>query len=130
MRIDEHGLVLRHAVPNDPLRGRFDLGTWAHPDAPHAPKGMRDTYLHAGTARPLLSWRLAFWLGEIRAQSGLTQHELAGLIETTQPALSKWENGRSLISLDTLGRLGECAGIPVALYASLPTNQTRSVIWL
>lgn len=83
-----------------------------------------------GCGSPLLSWRLSFWLNEIHFQAGLTQHELAGLIETTQPALSKWETGRSLISLDTLGRLGDCAGIPVALYASLPANQTRSVIWL
>jgi DNA-binding XRE family transcriptional regulator len=126
----EHMLMLSRTVPDNPLRGRFELGTWAHPNAPHAPPGMRDTYLHPGTARPLLSWRLSFWLNEIRFQAGLTQHELAGLIETTQPALSKWETGRSLISLDTLGRLGDCAGIPVALYASLPANQTRSVIWL
>ena len=103
----EHMLMLRRTVPDNPLRGKFDLGTWAHPNAPHAPPGMRDTSLHPGTARPLLSWRLSFWLNEIRFQAG-----------------------RSLISLDTLGRLGDCTGIPVALYASLPANQSRSVIWL
>jgi transcriptional regulator with XRE-family HTH domain len=73
---------------------------------------------------------MSFWLGEIRTKAGLTQNELAGLIDTTQPALSKWETGRSLISLDTLGRLGVCAGTPIALYASMPANEGGSIIWL
>lgn len=73
---------------------------------------------------------MSFWLGEIRTRAGLTQSELAGLIETTQPALSKWETGRALISLDTLGRLGVCSGIPIALYASMPAHEGGSLIWL
>jgi len=127
------------------LRGRYDLGTWAHPDSMHVPpnffaaplpaahllKAQRShTRVDAENMRTLLSWRLSFWLNEIRFQSGLTQKELAANIETTQSAPSKWEHGRNLISLDTLGRLGACARIPIALYAELPSNQRKSAIWL
>ncbi len=113
-----------------PLRGRYDLGTWAHPGGPHAPPDIHDTRVHVENMHRLLSWRMSFWLNEIRFQAGCTQAELAARIETTQPAFSKWENGHNLISLDVLGRLGVCSQIPIALYAELPSNRQYSLIWL
>ena len=112
------------------LRGTCDLGSWAHPDSPLAPPDVPAGALHPGNMRTLLAWRMSYWLNEIRCQSGYSQRELAGLIETTQPALSKWETGRNLISLDVLGRLGACTQIPIALYAELPGSRRESVIWL
>ena len=46
-----------------------------------------------------------------RSQRGYTQRHLAGLLHTTDTAISRIESGERAVSLDTLTRLGQALGI-------------------
>jgi transcriptional regulator with XRE-family HTH domain len=48
---------------------------------------------------------------EARRRAGLTQRELAIRAETAQPAIARWESGRTAISVDDLRRLVRLCGL-------------------
>jgi hypothetical protein len=126
--------------PAEPFRGVFDLDyladngrdpatgrTW-HPLGPiHVrcplPNGSYEL-------RPQIAHRLAWWLGGMRDGAGLLQSELAQKLGTTQAAVSKWETGRTLITLDNLARVSDATGFPVALYFDYGGNERRRAMWL
>ena len=47
---------------------------------------------------------------EARRRAGLTQAELAGEAGTAQPAIARWESGRTAVSLDDVRRLVRLCG--------------------
>jgi transcriptional regulator with XRE-family HTH domain len=57
---------------------------------------------------------------EARRRANLTQTELAKRAETSQPAIARWESGRTAISLDDVRRLVALCGfdLEVALVPS------------
>jgi len=120
---------------NEPqVRGVYDRSTWADSQSRHAPpyfrQGEFDLEDPRAVNRMLLAWRMNFWLREIRDQAGLSQDELAYKLETNQSTLSRWENGRNLISLGILSRLSKQVAIPIGLYAELPRRWGTRLIWL
>ena len=48
---------------------------------------------------------------EARRRAGLTQAELATLAGTAQPAIARWESGRTAVSLDDVVRLVRLCGL-------------------
>ena len=48
---------------------------------------------------------------EARRRAGLTQAELAALADTAQPAIARWESGRTAVSLDDVLRLVRLCGL-------------------
>lgn len=50
-------------------------------------------------------------LKELRAEAGLTQSELAGIINTTDDSIYSWEKGRSEPSLGVLCSLSKALGV-------------------
>lgn len=50
---------------------------------------------------------------EARRRAGLTQAELAGLAGTAQPAIARWESGRTAVSLDDVVRLIRLCGLDI-----------------
>jgi len=124
----------------DPFRGVFDLHyfadnrrdtrtglTW-HPVGPDyvccpLPDGSYEL-------RPQIAHRLAEWLGGMRDRAGLLQVDLARKLGTTQAAISKWETGRTLITLDNLARVSDATGFPVALYFDYGGTEGRRAMWL
>lgn len=59
-------------------------------------------------------YALGNFLAELRNQKGLTQEQLSEMINVNYKTISKWENGNSLPSLDTLSQL--CEIYNVSLY--------------
>lgn len=47
---------------------------------------------------------------EARRRAGLTQAELASRARTAQPAIARWESGRTAVSLDDVRRLVRLCG--------------------
>lgn len=64
--------------------------------------------------------RVALRIRTIRKARGLTQEDLAEMIERSVDALSNIERGVSLAGYDTLERLAEGLGVPVAEFFSEP----------
>ena len=52
-------------------------------------------------------------LYKMRKQSGLTQNELAKMLNVTNKAVSKWENGKSKPSIETIKKLAVIFKIPI-----------------
>ena len=52
-------------------------------------------------------------LYKMRKQSGLTQNELAKMINVTNKAVSKWENGKSKPSIETIKKLSVIFKVPI-----------------
>ena len=48
---------------------------------------------------------------EARRRAGLTQQELASRAETAQPAIARWESGRTAVSFDDVVRLVRLCGL-------------------
>jgi transcriptional regulator with XRE-family HTH domain len=48
---------------------------------------------------------------EARRRAGLTQQELASRADTAQPAIARWESGRTAISFDDVVRLVRLCGL-------------------
>jgi transcriptional regulator with XRE-family HTH domain len=48
---------------------------------------------------------------EARRRAGLTQQELASRANTAQPAIARWESGRTAVSLDDVIRLVRLCGL-------------------
>ena len=63
-------------------------------------------------------------LAEIRKFMGLTQEELAGTLDITQPSLSKLENQDDM-HISTLRRLIEALGGDLEIIAHLPKGDIR-----
>ena len=60
---------------------------------------------------------MAEFLVEVRSQAGMTQAELAGALDTTQPAIAKLETARHLPSIGMLVRIAEATQVPMILQA-------------
>lgn len=52
---------------------------------------------------------------EARRRAGLTQTELAARAGTSQPAIARWESGRTAVSLDDVLRLVRLCGLDLEL---------------
>jgi transcriptional regulator with XRE-family HTH domain len=52
---------------------------------------------------------------EARRRAGLTQAELATRARTAQPAIARWESGRTAVSLDDVLRLVRLCGFDLEL---------------
>jgi transcriptional regulator with XRE-family HTH domain len=52
---------------------------------------------------------------EARRRAGLTQAELADRAGTAQPAIARWESGRTAVSLDDVLRLVRLCGLDLEL---------------
>jgi transcriptional regulator with XRE-family HTH domain len=52
---------------------------------------------------------------EARRRAGLTQAELADQAGTAQPAIARWESGRTAVSLDDVLRLVRLCGLDLEL---------------
>lgn len=57
--------------------------------------------------------RIGIQIRELRRAKGLTQDELAALIERSTEAISNLERGISLVGVDTLERLSAKLGVPI-----------------
>lgn len=64
--------------------------------------------------------RVALRIRTIRKARGLTQEDLAEMIERSVDAVSNIERGVSLAGYDTLERLAEGLGVPVAEFFTEP----------
>ncbi len=64
--------------------------------------------------------RVALRIRTIRKSRGLTQDDLAAMIDRSVDALSNIERGVSLAGYDTLERLAEGLGVPVAEFFAEP----------
>lgn len=49
----------------------------------------------------------------LRAERGMTQEELARAVFVTRQAVSRWENGEVMPSVDTLRELSRCFGVTI-----------------
>ena len=124
----------------DPFRGVFDANPWAQSGRsrssgntlnPIGPKHARRIGLDGSVdVGAQIAHRLSWWLTEMRLRAHFVQRELADYLDTTQPAIAKWESGRTLISLARLARFSDATGIPVALYFDLPTPHHQRGMWL
>lgn len=52
---------------------------------------------------------------EARRRAGLTQAELAARANTAQPAIARWESGRTAVSLEDVLRLVRLCGLDLEL---------------
>lgn len=57
---------------------------------------------------------------EIRKKQGLTQEEMAQKLFVTRQAVSRWENGESVPSIDTLQLMSKTFGIPINALLGCP----------
>lgn len=64
--------------------------------------------------------RIGLQIREIRKAKGLTQDQLAGLIERSVEAISNLERGVSLPGIDTLERLSTVLGVPMRDFLDFP----------
>lgn len=62
--------------------------------------------------------RFGIKLRTIRKQRGLTQEQLAELIDRSVDAISNMERGISLPTYETLGRLADKLGLPLAEFTA------------
>lgn len=60
---------------------------------------------------------------EARRRAGLTQRELAALAGTAQPAIARWESGRTAVSLEDVLRLVRLCGLDLEL-ALVPREES------
>lgn len=66
--------------------------------------------------------RIGIQIRELRKARGLTQDQLAALIDRSTEAVSNLERGVSLPGIDTLEKLGEALGIAVKDFFDLPAK--------
>ena len=57
--------------------------------------------------------KAAAFIEEKRKEKGLTQQQVAEALHVTRQAVSKWEQGKSLLDVDTLLHLAELFQVPV-----------------
>jgi len=63
--------------------------------------------------------RIGLQIRELRKAKGLTQDELAGMIDRSVEGLSNLERGVSLPGIDTLERLAEALSVPLREFLDL-----------
>lgn len=63
-------------------------------------------------------------LSELRSDAGLTQKELAGILDIKQPSLSKLEN-RDDMQISTLRRIIQALGGELEIIAHMPKGDIR-----
>ena len=68
---------------------------------------------------------LASAIIDVRNRAGMTQHELARKMGTTQPVVARLESGRSRPSMRTLERLADATGSRL-LISFAPRNAKKS----
>ena len=68
---------------------------------------------------------LASTVIDVRNRAGLTQHELARKMGTTQPVVARLESGRSRPSMRTLERLAKATGSRLVI-SFTPSQARRS----
>jgi transcriptional regulator with XRE-family HTH domain len=56
-----------------------------------------------------------------RESCGLTQHELALRMGSTQSMVARWETGAHQLTLDTLDRIANALGVQMSLHFGPPT---------
>ncbi len=61
-------------------------------------------------------------ISRLRKESGLTQAELAGMINYSDKAISRWETGDVLPDLETIYALAEIFGVPVSEITEKPSE--------
>lgn len=59
---------------------------------------------------------------ELRKTHGLTQEEMAGKLLVTRQAVSRWENGETLPSIDTLKIISDTFNMPLATLLGMKNN--------
>lgn len=64
-------------------------------------------------------------LREARAEAGLTQVELAGLIGARQPHVARWESGAQVPRVDTALRLAQALNTTVEALWQAPEPNTK-----
>lgn len=73
--------------------------------------------------------RVALRIREIRKRRGLTQDDLAGLIDRSVDAVSNFERGVSLANYETLERLAHGLDIPISdFFAEPETDPERTAL--
>jgi transcriptional regulator with XRE-family HTH domain len=68
-------------------------------------------------------WTVWALVREARRRAGLTQSELARRAQTSQPAVARYERGRSVPDIATLARLVEACGFELRLELGTPDTQ-------
>ena len=63
---------------------------------------------------------------EARRRAGLTQAELAALANTAQPAIARWESGRTAVSLDDVLRLVHLCGLDLEFQIVEPDDTAQA----
>lgn len=125
----------------DDFRGVFDLHEWAPNGRDpwtgeiHSPLGPDHVRQRRANGlidnRTQIAHRMAWWILQMRRHAGMTQQSLADHMETAQSSVSKWETGRTLMSLDTLSFISDLTESPVALYFDIPGYpQEQRAMWL
>ena len=64
---------------------------------------------------------------EARRRAGLTQSQLAARVGTSQPAIARYERGRSLPDLTTLQRVAEGCGLELRVELAEPDGQRSAL---
>jgi transcriptional regulator with XRE-family HTH domain len=72
------------------------------------------------------TWPVWPLLREARRRAGLSQVELAARAGTSQPAIARYENARSMPDLSTLHRLVEACGFELHLELRSPDPQREA----
>ena len=69
-------------------------------------------------------------LRKLRAESGISQRELAERIYVTRSTVARWENGSRMPDAVMISRLSQCLGVPVGtlLSAAAQSDETPNVI--
>ena len=58
-----------------------------------------------------------------RKKQGLTQVQLAEKLQVSRQAVSRWEHGTALPSMDSLRRLSQLYGVPLDLFVDKETEE-------
>ncbi len=77
-----------------------------------------------------MSMLFAETLRKLRAESGISQRELAERIYVTRSTVARWENGSRMPDAVMISRLSQCLGVPVGtlLSAAAQSDETPNVI--
>ena len=65
-------------------------------------------------------------IADARAQTGLTQTELASRMGTHQSVVARWESGKTQPSFETVARAVSAAGLELTVTISKPGSNKRS----
>lgn len=77
-----------------------------------------------------MNMQFAETIKKMRADSGLSQRELAALVYVTRSTIARWENGSRLPDAVMIFRLAECLGVDVStlLTAAAESDESPNVI--